>query len=586
MASPAPIAVVDLPPDLSFIASPHAQTDASDQYFNLSTSSSSAIPQIPLSDTCMSCNGSDNNPQPSYSPSSQGHHSSQHQYQHNQSQHHRSQSLSTSNPPPQVDGIIPIAHNFINNALIQSKTRVWTKTYDPSTQSFLTRVPESTVLEVQQAVAAAAVAQPHWAAIPFQHRRLKLLDLVHAIQQHHARIVHCLVTEIGKTTQDAENEVERGLDAIIAATGVGSEMTGSAWPGHPSSTHTTHEALGVCVSVTPFNFPFMIPLWTVPLALVTGNTAILKPSERAPSTSMLLADCFLHAGFPPGVFSVVHGGGGVVGVLLSQPAVAAVHHVGSEIGGERVFEHARANRKRVQVECGGKNHAVVLPDAAKRSTLYAIAGSAFGASGQRCMALSVVVFVGSSSEWLAELTEIAGSLVVGNGADPAVGMGPLISAAAKERVVGVINEAEQDGAHVVLDGRDCYVEGYPHGNFVGPTILTNVEPYMQCYQEELFGPVLVCLQVNTLNEAIELINENRYGNGCTLFTSSPAAAKSFQDEVNVGQIGINVPNLAPSGAIPRTSNKESFMGDIRGMGAARWQFFTNTKTVTTLWRSD
>lgn len=177
------------------------------------------------------------------------------------------------------------------------------------------------------------------------------------------------------------------------------------------------------------------------------------------------------------------------------------------------------------------------------------------------MALSVVVFVGSSSEWLAELTEIAGSLVVGNGADPAVGMGPLISAAAKERVVGVINEAEQDGAHVVLDGRDCYVEGYPHGNFVGPTILTNVEPYMQCYQEELFGPVLVCLQVNTLNEAIELINENRCetsrkcccaterllttldGNGCTLFTSSPAAAKSFQDEVNVGQIGINVPNL-------------------------------------------
>ncbi|VUC21052.1 unnamed protein product, partial [Clonostachys rosea] len=329
MASPIPISVVDLPPDLSFIASPQAQTDTSDQHYHcktalispfhisandiltrspVSTSSSSAIPQIPLSDTCMSCNGSDNNPQPSHSPSSQGHHSSQYQYQNH---HQRTQSVSNSNPPPQVDGIIPIAHNFINNALIQSKTRVWTKTFDPATQSFLTRVPESTVLEVQQAVAAAAVAQPHWAAIPFQHRRLKLLDLVHAIQQHHARIIHCLVTEIGKTVQDAENEVERGIDAIIAATGIGSEMSGNSWPGHPSSTHTTHEPLGVCVSVTPFNFPFMIPLWTLPLALVTGNTAILKPSERAPSTSMLLSDCFLHAGFPPGVFSIVHGGGGV-----------------------------------------------------------------------------------------------------------------------------------------------------------------------------------------------------------------------------------------------------------------------------------
>lgn len=224
---------------------------------------------------------------------------------------------------------------------------------------------------------------------------------------------------------------------------------------------------------------------------------------------MVLADCFINAGFPPGVFNVVHGGAATVGLLLSQPQIKVVHFVGSDIAGERVYDHARANRKQVQVECGGKNHAVVMPDANKATTLYALAGSAFGAAGQRCMASSVVVFVGSSIEWLAELVEIAASLIVGCGSDPAVGMGPLISVDAKDRVIAMINEAEQDGAYVLLDGRDCHVEAYPRGNFLGPTILTNVKPYMQCYQEEIFGPVLLCLHVSSLEEAVELINDNR-----------------------------------------------------------------------------
>ncbi|KAF5574414.1 methylmalonate-semialdehyde dehydrogenase (acylating) [Fusarium pseudocircinatum] len=368
-----------------------------------------------------------------------------------------------------------------------------------------------------------------------------MLDLMNMIQLNRSKIVTCLITEVGKTMQDAESEFERGLDSLMSAIGVSNHNGGNYWPGHTTHTNTIHDPLGVCVSVTPFNFPFLIPLWTIPIAILTGNSIILKPSEKTPSTSTILAGCFLEAGFPPGLFSVLHGGPSVVGGLLSQPSVMAIHYVGSDIGGERVYEHARANRKRVQVECGGKNHAVIMPDASKMSTLYALAGSAFGAAGQRCMASSIAIFVGSSMDWLGELVSIAKLLIVGNGADPSVGLGPLITTAAKERVIGAINEAEQDGAHVLLDGRNCHVEDFPNGNFVGPTILTNVEPYMQAYQEEIFGPVLLCLQVATMSEAVNLINENRYGNGCALFTSCPATANTFQRQVNIGQIGINVP---------------------------------------------
>lgn len=476
-----------------------------------------------------------------------------------------------------------VSHNFVNNSLILSKSRAWTKVHDPATQAFLTRVPESTVLEVQHAVAVASSAQPSWASTSFQTRRLKLLDLVNVLHQNGPRIINCIIEEGGKTMQDAKTEFDKGIDAILTATAIGSEMMGTYSSNNPVRIHTFHEPVGVCVSITPYNFPFMIPLWSVPLAIMTGNTVVLKPSERTPTAAMILAESFLQADFPPGVFNVVHGGASAVNVLLSQPAVMAVSFVGSDIAGERVCEHARANRKRVQVETSGKNHGVIMEDSDKISTLYAIAGSAFGAAGQRCMALSLVVFVGSAQEWLQDLVEIAKSLVVGCGTNPEVGMGPLISASAKERVISIINSAEQEGARVVLDGRYCSVDGYPDGNFVGPTILTNVKTYMQCYQEEIFGPVLICLEVETLDEAIDVINENRYGNGCTLFTSNPKTAQTFQQEVNIGQIGINVPVLAPSGPLPRTSNKDSFIGDISGQGRS-WQFFTMTKTVTTLWR--
>lgn len=261
----------------------------------------------------------------------------------------------------------------------------------------------------------------------------------------------------------------------------------------------------------------MIPLWSIPYALITGNTVILKPSEKTPSATQALAECFYRAGFPSGVFNVVNGGASIVNTLLSQPAIRAVSFVGSEAAGERVYDHAKATRKRVQVECNGKNHGVVLEDASKMKALYAIAGSAFGAAGQRCMSLSVAVFVGSTKEWIDDLVTLAKSLVIGCGLDPLVEVGPLISQAAKSRVEEVITSAESEGAKVVLDGRNYHVPDYPNGNFIGPTILTKVQPYMSCYQEEIFGPVLCCVEVNTLEEAIQLINENR----CETISSPP-----------------------------------------------------------------
>ncbi|KAJ1329698.1 malonate-semialdehyde dehydrogenase-like protein [Microdochium nivale] len=476
------------------------------------------------------------------------------------------------------------AHNFVNNEFMLSQARTWIKLYNPTTQRFTTRVPESTATEAQNAVAAAAAAQPGWAATPLIKRRAHMLDLLFVLKQNAQLIKQCLTGEIGKTMADAEAEFERGFDAVETACAGSRQMAGTHHPSQSFETHTVNEPLGVCLSITPFNFPFMIPMWSIPYAIIAGNTVVLKPSERAPGVTHITAQCFLQAGFPPGIINIVHGTKPCVDTLLAQPAIRAVSFVGGEIAGERVYEHARATRKRVQAECGGKNHGVVLPDANKFKTLFAIVGGAFGFAGQRCMALSVVVLVGPETRsWLADLVGIAQSLVVGSPFNPAVTMGPVVSAEARRRIEGVIGAAEEEGATVLLDGRGYSVPEYPDGNFVGPTILTDVKRYMSCYQEEIFGPVLVCMEVDTLEEAIDLINSNRYGIGCTLFTASPTTAQTFQRAVNVGQIGVNVPVLAASGSIPRTGNKDSFLGDNNVQGRGGFDFFTETKTITTLW---
>ncbi|KAJ5257251.1 hypothetical protein N7478_013355 [Penicillium angulare] len=372
--------------------------------------------------------------------------------------------------------------------------------------------------------------------------------------------VSSLCSEVGKTIEDAESEVNRGLDCIHAACSIGPEMAGMFLGNDPTMLQTFYEPVGVCTTITPFSFPFMTPLWSIPYALITGNTVVLKPSERTVAVPSLIADAVTKAEFPPGVFNIVHGGHSVSQMLILQPLVRAISFVGSESAAKQVHDLARKAGKRVQAECGGKNHGVILEDAEMMPTLFAIAGSAFGAAGQRCMSLSVAIFVGNTARWIPKLVDIAKTMTVGNGSDPETKIGPLIDKEAKSKISGIIERSTEEGAILLCDGRDVTVPRYPNGNFLGPTILSGIETYMECYQTEIFGPVLICMQVDTLEEAIDIINQNKYGNGCSIFTTSGKHAKTFQRQVNVGQIGINIPLIAPYGTAVRTSNKASFMG--------------------------
>lgn len=332
----------------------------------------------------------------------------------------------------------------------------------------------------------------------------------------------------------------------------------------------------------------MIPLWSIPVATATGNCLILKPSERDPGAAMILAELAQKAGMPPGVLNIIHGAAKTVDFILDEPEIKAISFVGSNRAGEYIFTRGSANGKRVQANLGAKNHAAVLPDANKNHTLNAIAGAAFGAAGQRCMALSTLVMVGESNTWLPELVEKAKGLSTNGGFEEGADLGPVISPQSKERIEKLIASAEAEGATILLDGRGFKPAKYPNGNWIGPTIISGVKPHMQCYTEEIFGPVLVCLEVDTLDNAIDLINANEYGNGVAIFTRSGATAQSFQKRIEAGQVGINVPIPVPLPMFSFTGNKKS----IAGGGASNFygkpglNFYTQLKTVTSLWKSE
>jgi malonate-semialdehyde dehydrogenase (acetylating) / methylmalonate-semialdehyde dehydrogenase len=331
----------------------------------------------------------------------------------------------------------------------------------------------------------------------------------------------------------------------------------------------------------------MIPLWCIPIATVTGNTLILKPSERDPGAAMILVELAKKAGFPDGVVNVVHGAHRTVDFLLDSPDVKAISFVGSNKAGEYIFSRGSANGKRVQANLGAKNHAAVLPDCNKNHFLNAVVGAAFGAAGQRCMALSTLVMVGEAKEWLPELAERAKKLQVNGGFEEGADLGPVISPQSKERIESLIASAKEEGATILLDGRGFKPEKYPNGNWVAPTIITNVTPDMRCYKEEIFGPVLVCLNVDTLDEAIELINQNEYGNGTAIFTKSGATAETFRRNIEAGQVGINVPIPVPLPMFSFTGNKKSIAGGGANTfyGRPGVNFYTQQKTVTTMWSS-
>lgn len=335
------------------------------------------------------------------------------------------------------------------------------------------------------------------------------------------------------------------------------------------------------------DFPAMIPLWCIPIATVTGNTLVLKPSERDPGAAVILAELAQKAGFPPGVINIIHGAHRTVNFLLDAPEIKAISFVGGNKAGEYIFTRGSANGKRVQANLGAKNHAAVLPDCNKNHFLNAVTGAAFGAAGQRCMALSTLVMVGETKEWLPELAERAKALKINGGFEEGADLGPVISPESEKRIKSLIASAEEEGATILLDGRDFKPEKYPNGNWVGPTIISNVKPHMKCYTEEIFGPVLVCLNVETLDDAIEMINKNEYGNGTAIFTKSGATAETFRKNIEAGQVGINVPIPVPLPMFSFTGNKKSIAGGGANTfyGRPGINFYTQQKTVTAMWSS-
>ena len=476
---------------------------------------------------------------------------------------------------------------LINGQFVDSNTSEWIDITDPATQEVIAKVPQTTDDEINQAVAAAQTAFQTWRKTPITTRARIFLKYQALIRDHMDELAEILTAEQGKTIADARGDVFRGLEVVEHAAGIANLQIGDFVENVASGvdTYSIWQPLGVCAGITPFNFPAMIPLWMFPMAIATGNTFILKPSEQDPMVTMRLVELAVEAGVPEGVLNVVHGGKATVDAICDHPDIKAVSFVGSTNVGKHVYERASQSGKRAQCMMGAKNHGVILPDANKEQTLNQLAGAAFGAAGQRCMALSVVVLVGAAGEWIDDIKAKAEGLIVSAGKHDK-DLGPLISPAAKARVEHLIGTGVEEGASLILDGRGITVEGYENGNFVGPTIFDNVTSDMQIYKEEIFGPVLCIMRANSLDEAIEMLNANPHGNGTAIFTQSGAAAHKFQQDIQVGQIGINLPIPVPLPMFSFSGSRASKLGDLGPYGKQAVQFYTQTKTVTARWFDD
>lgn len=492
------------------------------------------------------------------------------------------------NAPATTTSVLDTVKLLIDGEWQDSQTSEWREVVNPATQQVLARVPFATPLEVNAAVDAAQRAFQTWRSTPLGARMRIMLKLQALIREHSPRIAKLLSAEQGKTIADAEGDIFRGLEVVEHACSIGSLQMGEFAENVAGGvdTYTLHQPLGVCAGITPFNFPAMIPLWMFPMAIVSGNTFVLKPSEQDPLSTVELVKLALEAGVPAGVLNVVHGGKEVVDALCTHKDIKAISFVGSTAVGTHVYNLAGQHGKRVQAMMGAKNHAVVLPDANRQQTLNALVGAGFGAAGQRCMATSVVVLVGAARQWLPDLKALAQALKVNAGSEAGTDVGPLISARAKQRVLELIESGVREGATLELDGRQVVVPGFEQGNFVGPTLFSGVTTDMRLYTEEIFGPVLVVLEVDTLDQAITLVNRNPYGNGTGLFTQSGAAARKFQSEIDVGQVGINIPIPVPVPSFSFTGSRGSKLGDLGPYGKQALQFYTQTKTVTARWFDD
>lgn len=477
---------------------------------------------------------------------------------------------------------------LINGQFVTSTSTQFITVQNPANNEDISRVPISTKEDMNNAIESARAAFATWKKVPVSERARVMLRYQHLLKQHHDEIAIILSKETGKTFEDAKGDVWRGIEVVEQAANIASLMMGETVENVARNidTYSMIQPLGVCLGITPFNFPAMIPLWMFPMAIACGNTFILKPSEQDPNTPMKLAELFMQAGAPAGVLNIVHGAKEEVNYLLEQEAIKAVSFVGSVPVGQHIYRTATKNMKRAQCFAGAKNHSVIMPDANKQQVINNLVGASVGAAGQRCMAISVAVFVGDSKEWINELAAKIGEVKPGLWNDEKAGFGPLISPQAKARVLSLIESGKNQGASCLVDGSDVTVAGYEKGNWVGPTVFSKVSTAMDIYKEEIFGPVLCCMEVPTLSDAIELVNANPFGNGTSIFTASGAAARTYQSDVEVGQVGINVPIPVPLPFFSFTGWKNSFYGDLHAYGKQGVRFYTETKTITARWFDD
>jgi malonate-semialdehyde dehydrogenase (acetylating) / methylmalonate-semialdehyde dehydrogenase len=456
---------------------------------------------------------------------------------------------------------------------------------NPATGAAIARVPLSSSADLDAAVIAARAALPAWREVSVVERARKLFELRYGLDRRREELARSVTTEMGKTIGDARAEVARMIEMVECACAIPTTMQGRVLEdvSRGIDAETVRQPVGVCAAIVPFNFPAMVPFWFLPFAIACGNAFILKPSEQVPLTQQIAFDVLDSLDLPPGVVNLVNGGSEVVEAILDHPGIDAVSFVGSAPVARLVYERAAKAGKRVQALGGAKNHMVAMPDAVVEKTIGGILGSAFGAAGQRCMAGSVLVTVGAARErLLGLLVEATGRLRVGDGLDESSDVGPVISPQARDRIAAAIERAVAEGAELMVGGE---VDGESAGAYITPAILGGVNTESEAAREEIFGPVLSEIHVETLEEAIGVVNASRFGNGVSIFTESGAAVRRFRHDVEVGMVGVNIGVAAPVAFFPFSGWRDSFLGDLHAHGPDAVEFFTRKKTITSRWFS-
>lgn len=477
--------------------------------------------------------------------------------------------------------------NYINGELVQGRSGRTSPVFNPATGQQSASLGLASADDVRTAVGAARAAFPAWAATPPLRRARILNRFLRILEERTDELAHAITAEHGKVVSDAKGEVQRGMEVVEFATGAPQLLKGEITEnvGTRVDSHSLRQPLGVVAGITPFNFPAMVPMWMFPVALACGNTFILKPSERDPSASLILAKWLEEAGLPRGVFNVVQGDKEAVDALLTHPDVAAVSFVGSTPIARYIYETATRHGKRCQALGGAKNHMIVMPDADMDQAVDALMGAAYGSAGERCMAISVAVPIGETTaqRLIQKLAPKVRALNIGPGTDPDAEMGPLVTKQHLEKVRAYIDAGVAEGAELVVDGRDFKRQGYEDGYFIGGTLFDRVTTDMKIYREEIFGPVLAVARANSYDDAADMINQHEFGNGTAIFTRDGDAAREFAHQIQVGMVGINVPIPVPMAFHSFGGWKASLFGDHHMHGPEGIRFYTKLKTITTRW---